>query len=126
MAKKDALFGKKLVDAHSLAASFDSDPFRIKFLDNIGINISTASVTDNTGYFTVEHRIVKDDNSRAYSAWCPLAFGEGNPTLANANNTFLLNINQIPPGEIRVRFTADGSTPDGTVDVWVSATSLGG
>lgn len=124
MAKKDALFGYLLADNQSLAASFDSQNFRIRWLDNLILNVATSSVTDNLGTFTVEHRIIKEDGN--YSAWCPLEFVEGTPTLNNANDTFIFIIKQISPGEIRVRFTAAGTSPNGTCDIWISGTSLGG
>ena len=110
-------FESKILDAESLAANFNSDPIDCVKCDNYAINISTASVTDNTGIFYVDHRIYKDANN--YSDWAELTLSS-TPQLANADDVLLLNLNQIPKGQIRLRFVAAGGTPDGTCDVWVS------
>jgi hypothetical protein len=128
MAKKDVLFGKELVLTQSLAASFTTNPVRIRWADNYGFNIDCTGVTDNTGTFYIQHRIAKDNGATDpidYSAWATLTL-DTIPTLANANDVFLIYLNQIPPGELRIGFTAAGGTPDGSCDIWYSATSLGG
>jgi hypothetical protein len=123
MATKEVLHGFQLKNDQSLAASFQTDPVTVKYMDNVGFNISTASVTDNTGSFAVQHRIYKDANNA--SAWATLTL-DTTPTLADGNDTFFVNLNQLPPGQVRIAFTAAGGTPDGTCDIWVSGCSLGG
>lgn len=120
--RRAILQGYQLNSATSLGASFNTDPVDVKTMDNIGINISTASVTDNTGTFAVQHRVYKDANN--YSAWASLTLSTV-PTLSNGNDTFFINLNQLPVGQIRVAFTAAGGTPDGTCDIWVSGNSVG-
>jgi hypothetical protein len=128
MAKKDSVFGYKLTTAQSLSASFNSAVFRVKYLDNIGINIDCTGVTSNTGTFAIQHRIVKEalpSESTFKSSWATLTL-DAVPTLAGASTVFFVNLNQVPPGEIRVAFTAAGGSPNGSCDIWLSATSLGG
>lgn len=125
MGRRETVAGFKLESAHSLAADFNSAVFTVKTMDNVGINIEAEDVTDNTGTFQVQHRIKKDDNTGNKSGWATLTLS-ADPTLNNAADVFLVTLNQIPPGEIRIVFTAAGITPDGTVDIWVSATSVGG
>ena len=128
MAKKDVLFGFQLADAQSLAAAFNSSAFRVKFLDNVCFNVETSGVTVNEGTFAVEHRIVKDIRPVSpvmYSAWAELTLSSI-PTLGGADQTFMISLNQVPPGELRIKFASPGGSANGTCDIWVSATSLGG
>lgn len=111
-------FEKFLANNTSLAASFNSDPVPVDAKTNIvGINIATSSITDNTGDFVIQHRIYKDANN--FSSWADLTL-DSNIVLANADITTLVYLIDLPKGEIRVKFTAAGVTPDGTVDLWVS------
>lgn len=117
MSNTKGYFEYKLLTAQTLASNFSSDPIDCVKCDNYAINISTASVTDNTGSFYVDHRIYKDANNN--SDWAQLTFTT-TPQLADADDVLLININQIPKGQLRLRFVAAGGTPDGTCDVWVS------
>jgi hypothetical protein len=126
MAKKDALFGKLLVSAEDLSSSFESEYFRIKYLDNLLININCYDISDNLGSFTIYHRIVKDDDLRSYSDWCALDFGEELTLSGDASDTFLININQIAPGELKINFDPSGASPIGGCDIWISGSGLGG
>lgn len=123
MGRKTALPGYKLATAESLAADFETAAVTVLTMDNVGINIATSGVTDNTGTFAVEHRIYKDEQN--YSAWAELTLSPA-PSLASADDVLFINLNQLPPGQIRVTFTAAGGTPDGTCDVWVSGCAVGG
>lgn len=115
-------FEKKVSDAQSLGADFSTDPIDVGTrVDNVGINIETSGVTDNTGIFYIDHRVYKDANNA--SGWAELTLSSA-PTLADGNDTFLINLNQLPKGQIRVRFVAAGGTPDGTVDIWVAGKEL--
>lgn len=110
------LRGKQISSTASLAASFNTDAFSIpRKITNIGINIDCNNVTDNTGDFNIQHRI---NDGKNQSEWATLSFSSV-PTLANAAATFFVNLNQIPPGDIRVVFTAAGSVPDGDCDIWI-------
>jgi Ca2+-dependent lipid-binding protein len=114
----------EIASGQSLAASFEtSTTFTIKTVHNIAVNIDCNSVTDNTGTFAIQHRIT--DGGRNQSEWATLTLST-TPALADGDDTFLVNLNQLPPGEIRVKFTADGGTPDGTCDITLSAISIGG
>lgn len=125
MGRKEVLSGYKLSSAQSLAANFTSNAITVYNLDNVGFNISTSSVTDNTGTFGVQHRIIKNTQDPGqFSDWADLTLS---PTaiLANADATLLINLNQLPPGQVRVKFTAAGGTPNGTCNIWVSGCSVG-
>lgn len=112
------LVASKVADGQSLAADFQSDPITIESADNVGLWIEVPTgVTDNTGTFTVQVRAFKDENN--YSAWADLATTY---QLANAAATFFRKETSLPTCQIRVSFVAAGTTPDGTCDIWASAT----
>lgn len=119
--RKNILPPFKLLNAESLAASFESEPVTITTVTHVGITLETASVTDNTGTFGVQWRAYKD--AQNYSAWATLSLSS-TPTLADANMTDLLDL-RLPPGQFRITFTAAGGTPDGTVTAWVTGNSEG-
>lgn len=113
-------FVSQLADDQSLASNFNTDPVLIGSKTNvIGINVSTASVNDNTGAFTVEHRMY-DADTRKSSDWASLTLSS-TVQLADADLTTLIYLQNLPPGQIRVSFAAAGGTPDGTADIWISA-----
>lgn len=117
MGTKAFLKGHQLETAKTLATSFDSAIFHIpEKLSNIGIHIDCASVTDNTGDFDVQHRI--NDGRGNQSGWASLGL-DTILVLASADKNMFANLNQIPPGDLRVVFTAAGTIPDGTCDIWV-------
>jgi len=108
---------KQIVDGQSLAGDFISQPVPIgPYVDNIAFNIEVKDVTDNTGVFTVEHRIVKDHLK--FSAWGKLCLSF-DPKIESEDKVFIIYLNQAPIGELRVVFTVTG-TPDGTCDIWFS------
>ena len=125
MGRRDFVRGKKLNAAQSLASDFSATSTTVLTMDNIGLIISTSSVTDNTGTFAVWVRIKHSDNVNEQSSWAKLTLSAV-PTLANADDVFFINLNQLPPCELQVRFVAAGGTPDGTCDIWLSGTQIGG
>lgn len=121
MSSKNLLPAYKLESSQSLASDFSTDPVTITTLDNVGFTVVTSSVTDNTGTFTVEVRIYKDANN--YSDWVALTLSSS-MVLADDDASFFVNLNQLPPVQVRISFVAAGGTPDGTVDIWVSGCEL--
>lgn len=117
MASKNLMSGVQLEDDKSLATSFNTSAIPVDMLDRIGLHVVTASVTDNTGTFKIQHRM--RNNSGQQSGWADLTLS-GTITLANADASFLISLTTLPPGDIRLVFTAAGGTPDGTCDIWYS------
>lgn len=115
---------KKFETLKTLASNFTTEVMPVgPHVDNVGINIEILSVTDNTGSFFVDHRIFKDANN--FSAWAELTLPATDfPALANADAVFLSNLNQLPKGQLRVRFVAAGGTPDGTCNIWFTGREL--
>ena len=106
-----------LKTAQSLAASFSTDAVSVRYTDNVGIYIKTASVTTNTGSFIVEGTI---DGTNWFDFGVSPAL-----TLANANTTFAVNLNQVPFDQVRVSFTPSVTTPNGTALISIMAKSVG-
>ncbi len=119
--RKNILPPHKLIEAESLAADFESDPITITTATHLAITLETAGVTDNTGTFSVQYRVYKDD--RESSEWINLTLTSV-PTLEDADMTDLLDL-RVPPGQVRVTFVASGSTPDGAVTCWVTGNMEG-
>lgn len=117
MGNSQGYFDKQLESATTLASNFTTDPVEVKLCDTIGFNIECTSVTDNTGAFYIDHRIYKDANNT--SAWAELTLSS-TPSLSNADEVILINLNELPKGQVRLRFVAAGGTPDGSCNVWVS------
>lgn len=117
MADKQLLIASKIGDALDLSGAVQTNPVTIKTADNVGIVIETSGVTTNTGTFTVQYRAYKDENN--FSAWADLATTY---TLASADAVFFRKELGLPNGQIRVSFVPAG-TPDGTADIWISATA---
>ena len=116
MTRKNAIPPHRFLNDQSLAASFQSSAITLTTATRIGFNLSTSGVTDNTGTFSVQFRVYKDVNN--YSDWTTLSL-DTSPTLSDADTQFLLDVS-VPPGQVRLAFTAAGGTPNGTVDCWIS------
>ena len=114
--RKNVARSKKITDTQTLAANFNSDEYVITHLDNVGIMIVCGSVTDNTGEFKVEG-YVKGPIFEELTV-SPLV------QLNDADQNFLLNLNQLPFEKIRITFTAAGGTPDGSCDIYVMSKEL--
>lgn len=117
--RKNLLPATKISSALDISVDATTDPIKVETADNVGIFIYVTTVTDNTGVFVVQIRPYKDANT--YGDWIDLTLSSV-PTLANADASFFINMNQLPTCQLRLKFTAAGGTPDGICDVWVSAT----
>lgn len=114
--RKNVIPAFKLVSAQSLASTFQSTPVTLTTATHIGFNCSTSGVTSNTGTFDVQHRVFKDVNT--FSDWATLTLSS-QPSLLNADKTFLIDVTVIP-GQIRLFFTTSAGSPNGTLTVWIS------
>ena len=106
-----------LKTAESLGVAFSTAAVSVRYTDNVGIFIKTASVTTNTGSFIVEGTI---DGTNWFDFGLSPAL-----TLANANTTFAVNLNQVPFDQVRVSFTPSVTTPNGTALISIMAKSVG-
>lgn len=127
MARKNVVV-HTLEQDKSLAASFVTEPTLVKFLDNVAYQINIAT-TNSIGTFAVEASVDYAVNEPTGAVtnpgnWTALPLG-GSPAAAGANDTILINLNQLPFNAVRVSYTA--STPGtGTCDVLIQCRQLGG
>lgn len=118
---KDLLVGRLLNNATSLAASFNTSAIIVRSMDNVGFTVITSGVTANTGTVIPQIRIKQDDNF--YSGWIDLTL-DVPVILANADISQFINLNQLPPCEVRLKYTKSGGTTDGTVIIYASGTEI--
>lgn len=129
MARKDVLKAQ-LLDDQSLAADFTSSPTIVSYLDNCSyqINITTSN---STGTFYVDGSNDYQPTNMGLSInagnWVQLPLGgsTANPTAAAANDSILINLNQIPFSAIRLRYVSTVAGT-GTCDVFLMDKQLGG
>ncbi len=129
MARKDVLKAQ-LLDDQSLAADFTSPPTIVTFLDNCSyqINITTSN---STGTFLIEG----SDDYQPTNTGLPINAGNwvtlplGGPTtnpIANAaNDSILINLNQLPFSAIRLRYVST-IAGTGTCDIFLTNKQIGG
>lgn len=103
MSGRKNFFTHKVADAQSLASSFVTDPVKLETVSLVGYNISTADVTNNVGEFGIQHRMWIDANT--YSAWNDLTL-DSDSILADADATLEIIASKLPPGELRLKYSA--------------------
>ena len=128
MSRKNVL-PYKLAIAQSLSASFNSAPTVIKNLDNISYQINLLT-TNSIGTFAVQCSNDYEINSANDNAavnpgtWVSLTLGGGTPFVNAANDSIIIDLNQLPYSAIRVAYTS--STPGtGTCDIYLLAKTVG-
>lgn len=130
MARKNVV-AKKILAAQSMAASFTSEPTVIQFLDNAAYQINITT-TDSTGVFSVQASLdyepggAVDPMSGVPNAgnWVDLNLTDV-PEANAANDSIIIDLNQLPYKAIRLKYTAD-TAGTGVCDVYVMARQLGG
>lgn len=131
MARKN-IVTKKISAAQSLAANFTSEPTVIQFLDNVSYQINITT-TNSTGSFVVQASLdyepagAVDPMSGVPNSgnWVDLVLSGGTPTAAAANDSILIDLNQLPFKAVRLKYTST-IAGTGTADVYVAAKQLGG
>lgn len=125
MSRKNVL-KTKILEAKSLATSFIADPTLIPYLDNVSyqINITTSN---SIGYFTVQASndyAVNPLSPADAGHWVDLDIG-GTPVAAGADDSILIDLNQLPFTAVRLVYTA--TTPGtGVCDALIVARQIGG
>lgn len=119
----------EIATAHSLSSSFTSTPTMIPYMDNCSyqINITTSN---STGTFAVQasddYMQQTQDVKGNAGNWIdlPLAGPTANPVAAGANDTILIDLNQVPFNALRISYTSSVAGT-GTADIWLLNKSLG-
>lgn len=127
MSRKNTLY-KKIASAQSLAASFNSEPTLIKYLDNCSYQINVTT-TNSIGSFAVQasndYKVDEVDNIASASGnWVTLTLS-GTPSVNAANDSIIIDLRQLPFNAIRITYTA--STPGtGVCDIFIHDKQVGG
>lgn len=103
MSGRKNVFSHKIAAAQTLATSYNSDPIKLDTVSLVAFHVSTASVTNNVGQFTIEHRIYVDQNN--YSDWAELTL-DSDSILADVDAIFEIIASTLPPGQIRLVYSA--------------------
>lgn len=130
MSRKNILAPYKVESAHSLAASFNSAPTIISYLDNCAYQINIATTNSIGNFFiqgSIDYQIDVNQNVINAGNWVDLSLGGGNgqPAAAAANDSIIVDLNQLPYNAIRVRYAA-GTAGTGVCDIWVTLKQVGG
>lgn len=114
----------------SLASSFTTPATVVRNLDNCSyqINITTS---DSVGTFAVQvsnDYYVNEGNDNVVENagnWTTLTLAGGTPFADAANDTIVINLNQLPFYAVRLAYTA-GTPGTGTCTVFVTDKQIGG
>lgn len=128
MARKDTI-RTELLSSQSLAASFNGPATIVRFLDNCSYQINITT-TNSIGTFTVQGSNDYDvyspsDAPETTGNWVDLTLGGGTPFANAANDSIIIDLNQIPFNALRVKYTA-GTAGTGRCDIWFVAKQIGG
>lgn len=128
MARKNTL-QSRIAQNQSLAASFNSPVTVIEYTDNVcyQINVTTS---DSEGSFVVQASADYDVNQPGTQVsnpgnWVDLMLAGGTPTVAGANDSILIDLNQLPFKAIRLRYVSSVAGT-GTCDIWIVTKQIGG
>ena len=119
----------QLASSQSLAASFNTSPTLIKYLDNCAYQINVTT-TNSTGTFSVQASLdyAKNEVTDVVTNsgnWIDLNLAGGTPSVAAANDQILIDLNQLPYNAIRLKYTPT-IAGTGTCNIYVMTRQLGG
>ena len=124
MARRNVLLPYQIASAEDLSTDFQTAVTNVQNLDKVVYKVVTSGVTDNTGTFGVQVRDTRPNSPNQDSGWIDLTF-DAAPVLNDDNSAYYIEANVVAT-EARLIFTAAGGTPDGTAEIWVSGTQIGG
>lgn len=129
MSRKNSLV-TTLAVSQSLATSFNSAPTVVRFLDNCSYQINVFT-TNSIGTFQVQvsnDYYVSEANDSVVTnsgSWAALTLAGGVPTINAANDTIVINLNQLPFYAVRLSYIS--TTPGtGTCAMYISDKAIGG
>jgi hypothetical protein len=112
-----------------MSANFTTDPTLIKNLDNCAYQINVRT-TDSEGIFKVQASLdyaIDEPTNQVTNAgnWVDLTLAGGVPTISAANDSILINLNELPFNAIRLAYESDVAGT-GECDIYVMAKQIGG
>jgi len=128
MSNRKNVLKYQVASAQSLAANFSSPATMITYLDNCSYQINISTV-NSTGTFIVEGSNDYQEREAVQNPhngnWVPipLAGPTANPVAAGANDSILIDLNQLPFNAIRVSYTSTVAGT-GTADIFLESKEL--
>lgn len=128
MARKNVL-AHKIAEAQSLVDDFTTEPTVIQFLDSVSYQINVTT-TNSEGIFIIQasNDYVPEDPTQSSKAddgnWVDLAL-TGVPTVAAADDSIMVDLNQLPYKALRLKYTSSVAGT-GTCEILINARQLGG
>lgn len=128
MARKDVLTPFRVATAQSLAAPFTTTPTTVTYTDNCSYQINVTT-TNSTGTFFVQGSLdyaidVTTNTVKNSGTWADLNLS-GSPTVNAADDTILIDLNQLPYNAIRLRY-ASTIAGTGIASVYIMTKQIGG
>jgi hypothetical protein len=117
----------KIAEEQSLAASFQTSPTVIKYLDNCAYQINVTT-TDSIGTFAVQGSLdynIDEPSGTVINpgTWVDLNLAGGTPFVNTADDQILIDLNQLPFTAIRLAYTS--STPGtGEADIYIATKQI--
>ncbi len=130
MARKNTLVYNLTPTPQSLAADFSTAPTVVRYLDNCSYQINLTT-TDSVGTFVVEASndyAVNEGNDSVVTnpgTWVALTLAGGTPFVNGADDTIIINLNQLPFYAIRLTYNSTVAGT-GTCTIYVTDKQLGG
>lgn len=129
MARKNTLV-TPIATNQSLSADFNTSPTVVRYLDNVSYQINVTT-SDSTGTFVVQASndyYVNEGNDSVVTNpgnWVTLSLAGGTPSVAGANDTIIINLNQLPFYAVRLSYTSTVAGT-GTCSIYMVSKQLGG
>lgn len=114
----------------SLAASFNTAPTVVRYLDNCSYQINVTT-SNSVGTFAVQvsnDYYVNEANDNVVNPvgnWTSLTLAGGAPSVNGTNDTIVINLNQLPFYAIRLAYTST-TAGTGTASIFMTDKRLGG
>lgn len=129
MSRKNTLV-TTLATNQSLSSSFNTAPTVVRYMDNCSYQINVTT-TNSVGTFAVQvsnDYYVNEGNDSVVvnpGNWTSLTLAGGVPFVAAANDTIVINLNQLPFYAVRLAYTAT-TAGTGTCSIFITDKQIGG
>lgn len=127
MSRKLVLLPVAIATNQSLATAFTTTPTVLSYQDNVAYQINVTT-TNSTGTFTVQASMdyeagVNGSGPPVAGNWVDLTL-DGVPTVAAANDTIAISLNQVPFKALRIAYTPTVAGT-GTCNILIMARTVG-
>lgn len=127
MSRKLVLLPVTVASSQSLAADFTTTPTVLSYQDNVAYQINVTT-TNSEGTFKIQASMdyeagVNGSGPPVVGNWVDLTL-DGTPTVAAANDTIAISLNQVPFKALRVAYVSTVAGT-GTCNIIIMARTVG-